>query len=101
MREPRASRASQYRNRTYRKLLGSLAANVRRVRKSRGWSQQDAAEQCDMALQLFQRIESGQTNVTLTTLARLCDGLETAPSRLFASAPPPVPRPPGRPRGRA
>jgi transcriptional regulator with XRE-family HTH domain len=71
----RAQRVKQYRSRAYRSLQQRLADNVRRVRFERGYTQEACAECCQMPTRLLQRVEAGDVNATLTTLARLCDGL--------------------------
>jgi transcriptional regulator with XRE-family HTH domain len=71
------SREPQYASPRYTDLLARLAANVRRIRSERGWSQEATAARCgDMSTYLFQLVESGTTNPTATTLARLCDGFD-------------------------
>lgn len=74
-RAPYKSRAPQYESPRYADLIARLSANVRRLRAERGWTQEEAAHQCGtMSTYLFQLVESGTTNATATTLARLCDG---------------------------
>ena len=72
---------------SYRMILGRIAANARKLRAERGWTQLQASVRCEMALYLYQRVESGKWNVTCTTLARLCDGYGVAPEAFFAPAP--------------
>jgi transcriptional regulator with XRE-family HTH domain len=98
MRRQRAERADQYRSRTYRLLLGSLAANVRALRKMNGWTQEDAAEKCGMAVPVYQRIEAAGVNLTFTTLARLCNGFQVEAQRLVRLRKAPTRQPPGRPK---
>ena len=74
MRQRRAERAAQYESAAYNELLERLAHNVLRLRRARKWTQEEAAHQTGMSTRLFQRIEAGETNVTLTTLARLIEG---------------------------
>ena len=98
MRRHRAERAEQYESATYKLLVSSVAANVRALRKKTAWTQEIAAEKCGMLVQVFQRIEAGGGNLTLTTLARLCDGFEVAAVRLLKARRAPSQRSPGRPR---
>ena len=98
MRLRRASRADQYRSETYRDLQSRLAANVRRLRAEEGWTQEEAAHQSGMATPVYQRIEAGSTNVTFTTLGRICEAYSVDPATLLASAPLVQKRPRGRPK---
>jgi transcriptional regulator with XRE-family HTH domain len=61
-----------------------LAANVVRLRRHRGWSQEQAAEHTEMSARLLQRIEAGDVNATFTTLARLASGFGVDVVRLLA-----------------
>ena len=77
MRAKYKDRAPQYTSPRYTEILARLAANVRRVREERGWTQEDTAARCGgMSTYLYQLVETGTTNPTATTLARLCDGFE-------------------------
>ena len=68
----------------YKDLQQRLAANVRRIRTERGWTQEDAAHACDMPLRLYQGVEGGTANTTLVTIARLVEGLEVDALDLLA-----------------
>ena len=83
MRKRRTSREHLYESDAYREVVGRLGANVRRIREREGWTQEDAAERCDVSVQLLQRIEAGRTNFTAVTLARLCSGLGSDVRALF------------------
>ena len=50
------------------KLLG---VNIRRERINRGMTQDQLAEQADLASRNIQRIEAGELNILVTTLCRL------------------------------
>lgn len=66
-------RARLYDRPMFHAIVKRVAANVRRLRRERGWTQQRAAVAAEMAKYQLQRVESGRYNVTATTLARLCD----------------------------
>jgi transcriptional regulator with XRE-family HTH domain len=61
-----------------------LAGNVRRLREDLKWTQERAAEASGMAVRHFQKIEAGEVNVTIATLARVAKGFRVpvkAPSK--------------------
>lgn len=95
----RTPRAKQYETPEYRGILDRVAANTRRLRDAVGWSQDAAAEKCgDMPTRLYQMVEAGSTNVTATTLARLCVGFGVDVVALLAPAAPMAKRRRGRPK---
>jgi transcriptional regulator with XRE-family HTH domain len=79
--------------------LASVAANVRRLRLKKGWTQERLAEETSLAVVTVQTIERGRANMTLAVLFALADALEVKPGMLFRPAAP-VERPAGRPRRR-
>jgi transcriptional regulator with XRE-family HTH domain len=73
-----------------------VAANVRRLRLSRGLTQEQLAEAVDLHLTYIQRIERGGVNISLGVLLTLAHVLDVKPEALFKPAKlPPVKR--GRP----
>ena len=88
MRPRRVQRQPQYRDPTYRDLVGRLAASIRHLRERRGWTQEETAELCAMPVRLVQQIEAGETNATLTTLARLAKGFAIDGATLLRARPP-------------
>lgn len=83
---------------TYRAVVERVASNVRRLRDARGWTQEEAAFQCgDLDVTLLRMVESGRTNVTAATIARLCDGFGVDVRDFYEPAPPLVKKI-GRPR---
>jgi transcriptional regulator with XRE-family HTH domain len=75
-----------------------LAANVRRLREARDWTQEETAWRSRLAVRMYQSLEAGTANPTLATVARLCAGFAVDIEDLMVRAPSPAPRRPGRPR---
>ena len=51
--------------------LRSFGGNLRRERMAREITQEQLAERADLNIRTLQRIEAGETNILLTTAARL------------------------------
>lgn len=89
---------ARYTSPTQAVITGRVAANVRRLREARGWTQEECAAHCGgMATYLLQLVEAGASNITANTLARLCDGLAVDVLELLAHASPLPKRGKGRP----
>lgn len=63
------------------KLIGS---NVRELRESRSLTQEQLAYTSGTAARHLQKIEAGQINITLRTIARLCWALGVEPQAILA-----------------
>ncbi len=59
------------RHRPHKDLLAAIGANVRRLRASKGLTQERLAELVDVHPRMVQKIEYGQTNLLATTAIRL------------------------------
>lgn len=68
------------------KLLGYVGANLRARRVARGLTQDQLAESADLDLRFLQRVERGQTNVSLAVLVALTDALGMKVTALFRPA---------------
>ena len=82
------------------KLLRSIAANVRSLRRRRGVTQEQLAERSGMDLSYLQRIERAETNLSMDKLLALADAFGIPPGLLLRAARLPVARrgrPPKRP----
>lgn len=86
-RKTRTERVRLYRSRAYKVVQQDLARSVRRLRGKRHWTQEESAHRCGMATRLFQRVEAAAANVTLTTIARLCEGFGVTAEELFRNRP--------------
>jgi len=67
-----------------------LGGNVQRLRQKRGWTQEHLAEVTDLDLSYTQRVERGEVNATLGTVATFADALGVSPSALLRPGKPPV-----------
>jgi len=65
----------------------ALAANVRRIRKERGWTQDDLAAETKVEQAAISLIENGRANPTLLMLESIARALDVAFMELFAAAP--------------
>ncbi|MDH2399210.1 transcriptional regulator with XRE-family HTH domain [Bradyrhizobium sp. JR1.5] len=61
----------------------ALAANVRRIRKEKGWTQDVLAAEIDVEQGFISRIENGRANPTLLVLETLATTLEVRVEQLF------------------
>lgn len=53
------------------KVLNRVSGNIERLRQTRGWSQDEAAEKLGSDLRWYQRLESGKHVLSLDTIVRL------------------------------
>jgi len=56
--------------------LKEFGGNLRRARVSRKITQETLSEKADLHIRTLQKIEAGQTNILITTLMRLKQGLD-------------------------
>jgi transcriptional regulator with XRE-family HTH domain len=76
--------------------MESFAANVQRLRRKRGWTQEAFADAVGFSPRYIRRLESGEVDATLRTMARVaaaCEHVEgVAASRTEARPPASAPR---------
>jgi transcriptional regulator with XRE-family HTH domain len=82
-----------------RVVLRYVAANTRRLRARRDFTQEELAEATGLDTRFVQRVERGTINMSIETLVRIADGLGVLPGALLRTAHLPRPRP-GRPKRR-
>ena len=73
-----------------RELMLQLGGNVQRLRLKRGWTQEYLAELAGLDLSYSQRVERGEINLTLSSLANFADALGVQPGLLLRAGKPPV-----------
>lgn len=73
---------------------------IAEVRRRVGLTQEQLAERLDVIPRVVQKIESGRTNLTLRTVARIADALGVDPGMLVVGTPRPktTAKAPARPR---
>lgn len=60
-----------------------MAANVKRLRLQRKWSQEDCAEKCHLHRTYIGAVERGERNITLATLDTIADAFGISPLELL------------------
>ena len=73
-----------------RQLIQQLGGNVQRIRLRRGWTQERLSELTGLDLSYTQRVERGQVNLTLGSIAAFADALGVVPAALLKAGKPPV-----------
>ena len=67
-----------------RDLVALAAANIRRLRKAEGWSQEELAARSGLHRTYIGAVERCERNITLGTLQRLADALDSSPQSLIS-----------------
>ena len=70
-------------------LLGTLAENMQRLRKQRGWSQERLAEKANMHRTFISLVERRGRNITLGAVEAIAGALEVEVYELLMPLPPP------------
>lgn len=65
------------------KILKSVGAQIRSLRKARGLSQEQLAERADLHYTMIGAVERGERNITLENLAKIAKGLALPLRDLF------------------
>jgi len=64
-------------------VLNKLGCRIKEIRKSKNLSQNELASLCEFEKASMSRIESGQSNLTLRSLTRICKALEVPINEMF------------------
>lgn len=60
-----------------------IGRNVRRLRKERSWSQEELAQEANVAMRYVSGIERGEENPSLAVIVRIAVALGVHPKALF------------------
>ena len=67
-------------------LKVTVAANVRRLRHGKGWTQEDLAERVGLSARYVGQIERAQASMSVTVLGRMADALKVDAGELVRRA---------------
>jgi transcriptional regulator with XRE-family HTH domain len=70
----------------YQVLRRRMSSNLARLRAAQGLTQTGLADMTGLHFRHVQKIEAGESNVTLLTMARLASGLGVDPRELIGTA---------------
>ena len=62
-----------------------VGANIRRLRKAKGLTQEKLAQEADMAMRYVAGVERGEENPSLRFLVKMAEVLGVGPGELFES----------------
>lgn len=69
-----------------KELRRRLAANLRDLRQRQSMTQEELAERTGLASRHIQKLEAGEVNATLKTVALIAEGLGIEPDELLGRA---------------
>lgn len=64
-------------------LKENLAKKLKAVRKKNNWTQEEAAELCDLSPRFWGKMERGTASASVETLEKIALGLKISVSELF------------------
>lgn len=85
--ETKNSNVDTKQNPEFKAVARKLGLRLRQCREAKGLTLEQAGERVGMNWRVIQRVEAGQSNVTLGTLYRISSRLEIDLSDLFRQAP--------------
>ena len=70
----------------HKRILATIAANIKRLREAKGWTQVDLAARLDKDKQAIQRIETGEINPRFLTIVEIADALGVSAFEILKGA---------------
>lgn len=71
----------------YDSYLKKVGDNLRKIRKEKGYSMENLANETEMEYRQLGRIERGEINTSIVSLLRLCETLKVELKDLFEATP--------------
>ncbi|WEK19651.1 MAG: helix-turn-helix transcriptional regulator [Candidatus Pedobacter colombiensis] len=65
--------------------MNEISKNIKKLRKQKGWSQRQAAEQLAISVPAFSKIETGTTDLNISRLNQIARLFKVTPMELMAS----------------
>ena len=78
-----SKKAKVFRNAKDEEFLKIVGENIRKVRKQKGYSQEEFAEIAGFSRSYYTEIETGKRNVSLLNLVRIIESLNADPNELI------------------
>lgn len=63
-----------------------VGSKIRRLRETKGFSQEEMAERLQISRSAYSRIESGETNSWVNHIEKLCENLDIKPEDFFINS---------------
>ena len=66
-------------------LKDVVAKNLRRLRQSRGWTQEELADRVELSVRYVGQVERGQASMSITVLGQFAEALSIDAAELVTS----------------
>lgn len=71
-----------------RQLLLEIGANIRAIRKQRGYSQEEFADVANFSRSYYAEVEIGKRNISVLNLIKIIEALNVNPNEIIGSLKP-------------
>ncbi len=70
-------------NKNDKEILMNIGSNIRKYRLTKGWSQEQLAQECDLHRTYIGGVERGEKNITILNLLKIKNMLEVRLDELY------------------
>lgn len=70
-------------NKNDKEILMNIGNNIRKYRLTKGWSQEQLAQECDLHRTYIGAVERGEKNITILNLLKIKEKLEVRLEELY------------------